>query len=65
MTLETDSTISVFLRKSVAVDGFPFDVRPDLPSRETVEAMLEAEKIAKDPGIETLSADDALEALKK
>ena len=65
MTLETDGTINVFLRKSVAVGGFPFDVRLDFPSRETVEAMLEAEKIAKDPGIEALIVDDALEALKK
>jgi len=59
------TAINVFLKKSVAVGGFPFDVRLDVPSRETVEAMLEAERIAKDPLIEALSVDDALEALKK
>lgn len=63
MTLGT--AINVFLKKSVAVGGFPFDVRLDTPTRETIEAMLEAEKIAKDPSIEALSVDDALEALKK
>lgn len=59
------TAINVFLKKSVAVGGFPFDVRLDTPSRETIEAMLEAEKIAKDPVIEAFSVDDALEALKK
>ena len=59
------TAINVFLRKSVAVGGFPFDVRLDVPSRETIEAMMEAEKIAKDPQVEALSVEDALEELKK
>lgn len=59
------TAINVFLKKSVAVGGFPFDVRLDILSRETIEAMLEAEKIAKDPIVEALSVDDALAALKK
>jgi DNA-damage-inducible protein J len=59
------TAINVFLRKSVAVGGFPFDVRLDVPARETVEAMLEAERIANDPKIEALSVEDALEELKK
>lgn len=63
MTLGT--AINVFLRKSVAVGGFPFDVRLDVPTRETLEAMLEAEKIAKDSKVEALSVEDALEELKR
>ncbi len=59
------TAINVFLKKSVAVGGFPFDVRLDMPAKETVEAMLEAEKIAKDASIEALSVEDALEELKK
>ena len=59
------TAINVFLKKSVAVGGFPFDVRLDAPTRETVEAMLKAEKIAKDPMITALSVDDALEELKR
>ena len=59
------TAINVFLKKSVAVGGFPFDVRLDTPTRETVEAMLEAEKIAKDPKIAALSVDEALEELKR
>ncbi len=59
------TAINVFLKKSVAVGGFPFDVRLDVPARETVEAMLEAEKIAKDPKIAAFNVDDALEELKR
>ena len=59
------TAINVFLRKSVAVGGFPFDVRLDVPTKETLEAMIEAEKIAVDPQIEALSVEDALEELKR
>jgi len=59
------TAINVFLKKSVAVGGFPFDVRLDVPTRETIEAMLESEKIAKDSTIAALSTDDALEELKR
>ena len=59
------TAINVFLKKSVAVGGFPFDVRLDTPARETIEAMLEAEKIAKDPDIPALDVEDALEELKR
>ena len=40
--LSLGTAINVFLKKSVAVGGFPFDVRLDVPGRETVVAMLEA-----------------------
>ena len=59
------TAVNVFLMKSAAVVGFPFGVRLDLPSRDTVEAMLEAETIVNDTSIEAFSVDDALEALKK
>ena len=59
------TAINVFLKKSVAVGGFPFDVRLDVPARETLEAMLEAERVAKDSKIEALDVEDALEELKR
>ena len=59
------TAINVFLKKSVAVGGFPFDVHLDAFTRETVEAMLEAERIAKDSTVEAISADEALEELKR
>lgn len=59
------TAINVFLKKSVRVGGFPFDVSLDTPNRETLEAMLEVEKIAKNPEVKTYSVDEALEELKK
>ncbi len=45
------TAINVFLRQSLRVGGFPFDVRLDQPNKETVAAMLEAERIAHDPSV--------------
>lgn len=45
------TAINVFLRQSLRVGGFPFDVRLDRPNRETFAAMMEAETIAKDPSV--------------
>lgn len=60
------TAINVFLRKSLSVGGFPFDVRLEEPNKETLLALLEAEKISKDPNIKGYSnVDDALRELKK
>ena len=59
------TAINVFLRKSLTVGGFPFGVRIDEPNRETTLALLEADKIAKDPNVKGLDAEDALRELKK
>lgn len=40
----------------------PFFMEDD---RETLDAMLESQKIAKDPKVKALAAEDALEELKK
>lgn len=59
------TAINVFLRKSLTVGGFPFDVRIDEPNRETTLALLEADTISKDPNVKGLDAEDALRELKK
>lgn len=59
------TAINVFLRKSLSVGGFPFDVRIDEPNKETLLAFLEAEKILKDPNAKGLDVEDALMELKK
>lgn len=60
------TAINVFLRQSLRVGGFPFDVRLDQPNRETVAAMLEAERIAHDPGVKRYSdVEEALRELKR
>ena len=60
--ISLETAINVFLMKSVAAGSFPFDVRLE---GETVEAMLEAEKNAKDPKIASFSVDNALAELKR
>lgn len=60
------TAINVFLRQSIRVGGFPFDVRLEQPNRETTAAMLEAEKLARDPSAKRYSnVEDALKALKE
>ncbi len=46
------TAINVFLRQSLRVGGFPFDVRVEQPNKETIAAMLEAERIVRDPSFE-------------
>ena len=64
MNLTTAS--KVVLRQSLRVGGFPFEVRLDQPNKETIAAMLEAERIAKDPSIKHYSdVEEALRELKR
>ena len=60
------TAINVFLRQSLRVGGFPFDVRIEQPNKETMAAMLEAEHIARDPSAKRYSdVEEALRALKE
>ncbi len=59
------TAINVFLRKSIAVGGFPFDVRMEEPNKETLLALLEAEKISRDPNIKGYDFEDAIKELNK
>ena len=60
------TAINVFLRQSLRVGGFPFEVRLEQPNRETIEAMLEAERIAHDPKVRHYSdVEEALRELKR
>ncbi|MCD7860096.1 MAG: type II toxin-antitoxin system RelB/DinJ family antitoxin [Firmicutes bacterium] len=60
------TVINVFLRQSLRVGGFPFDVRLDQPNKETIAAMLEAERIAQDPSVKGYTDPDEMFAeLKK
>ena len=60
------TAINEFLRKSLRVGGFPFDVRIEKPNKETIAAMLEAERIAHDSSVKRYSdVEEALKALKE
>lgn len=60
------TAINVFLKESLRVGGFPFDVRLNRPNKDTIDAMMEAERIAKDPNVKKYSdIDEALAELKR
>ncbi len=60
------TAINVFLRQSLRVGGLPFEVRIEQPNKETVAAMLEAERISHDPSVKRYSdVEEALKALKE
>ena len=60
------TAINVFLRQSLRAGGFPFDVRLNNPNKETIAAMLEAERFIHDPSIKRYSdVEEALKALKE
>ena len=45
------TAFNIFVRQSLRERGIPFKITEGTPSKETVSAMLEAERIAKDPNI--------------
>lgn len=60
------TAINVFLRQSLRVGGFPFDVTLNTPNATTIAAMNEAERLAKDPSTKRYSdVEEALRELKR
>ena len=60
------TAINVFLRQSLRVGGFPFDVKLDRPNQTTLAAMAEAERLANDPNTKRYhDVDEALAELKR
>ena len=49
--MNLSTAFNIFVRQSLRERGIPFKIREVTPSKETVSAMLEAERIAKDPNI--------------
>lgn len=62
------TAFNVFVRQSLRDGGIPFEVKLEQPNpnKQTIAAMLEAERIAKDPSVKGYNDLDALFAsLKK
>ena len=54
------------MRQSIREGGIPFEISINQPNKETIAAMLEAERIAKDPSVKGYNDLDELFAdLKK
>ena len=59
--VDLNTAINVFLYRSLCVGGFPFDL-----NKETMAAMLEAERIVYDPFVKRYSdVEEALKVLKE
>ena len=50
----------IFVRQSLREGGIPFVITANTPNKETVSAMLEAERIAKDSSVKGYRDVDAL-----
>ncbi|MDY4783047.1 MAG: type II toxin-antitoxin system RelB/DinJ family antitoxin [Candidatus Enterosoma sp.] len=63
--IDLNTAIIVFLQKSLEVRGFPFEVRLEEPNKETLLALLDADKIFKDNNTKGMDIEKALIELKK
>ena len=60
------TAFNIFVRQSIRDGGIPFEITLNHPSKDTIAAMLEAERIAKDPSVKGYNDLDELFAeLKK
>ncbi len=64
--MNLSTAFNIFVRQSLRDGGIPFEIKIDQPNKETMAAMLEAERIAKDPNVEHYSdVEEALRELKR
>lgn len=58
--MNLSTAFNIFVRQSLREGGIPFMISEGKPSMETVQAMLEAERIAKDPNAKKFADVDTL-----
>lgn len=58
--MNLSTAFNIFVRQSLREGGIPFAVKLDQPNKETIAAMLEAERIAKDPAVKGCNDLDEL-----
>ncbi len=49
--MNLSTAFNIFVRQSLRRGGIPFEVQLEQPKKETLAAMLEAERIARDPSV--------------
>ena len=60
------TAFNIFVRQSIREGGIPFEISINQPNKETIAAMLEAERIAKDPSVKGYNdLDELFDDLKK
>ena len=64
--MNLSTAFNIFVRQSLREGGIPFEIRTEQPNKETMAAMLEAERITKDPNVKHYSdVEEALRELKR
>ena len=64
--MNLSTAFNIFVRQSLREGGIPFEIRMEQSNKETMAAMLEAERIAKDPTVKHYSdVEEALRELKR
>ena len=64
--MNLSTAFNIFVRQSIRDGGIPFEITLNQPSKDTIAAMLEAERIAKGPSVKGYNDLDELFAeLKK
>lgn len=58
--MSMSTAFNVFVRQSLREGRIPFEVSLNQPNKETISAMLEAERIAKDPSVKGYNDLDEL-----
>ena len=58
--MNMSTAFNIFVRQAVREGRIPFDISLNQPNRDTIAAMLEAERIAKDPSVKGYTDMDAL-----
>ena len=54
--MNLSTAFNIFVRQSLREGGIPFEINLNQPNKETIAAMLEAERIAKDPSVKGYTA---------
>ena len=64
--MNLSTACNIFIRQALQEGGLPFEVKAERPNRETLEAMLEAVRIAHDPAAKKYTdLSELFEELKK
>lgn len=58
--MNISTAFNIFVRQSLRDGKIPFDISLNQPNKETIAAMIEAERIAKDPSVKGYSDLDEL-----
>lgn len=58
--MNISTAFNIFVRQALREGGIPFKIKLEQPTRETMAAMLEAERIADDPSVKGYTDLDEL-----